>query len=294
MGGLSRILPQLVAAALLAGLAPSTFALPLWELAGTSNRITLLGSIHILRESDYPLDPALAASLGAADVVIMELELDALDPVAAAGLVASLALDAGGRQLPELLGAEAWRRASREATALGMDLTPLLPFEPWYAAVLITQLRLAQLGFDSSLGIEARMVVDAGRAGKKIRGLETLEDQLGTLDGLSATAQRDFFLNTIEEAGSFDAEADRLIGAWKAGDSAILEREMLGPVRNQPEVYEALIVRRNAAFARAIRALANDGTDYLVVVGALHLVGPDSLLHMLEKQGLPSRPVTNR
>ena len=291
---MNRILPQLFAAALMAGLSPSTLALPLWELTDTSNRITLLGSIHILRESDYPLDPALAASLEAADVVIMELDLDDLDPVAAAGLVASLALDAGGRQLPELVGAGAWQRASREATALGMDLTPLLRFEPWYAAVLITQLRLAQLGFDSSLGIEARMTVDAGRAGKEIRGLETLADQLGTLDGLSATAQREFFLNTIEEAGSFAAEADRLIGAWKAGDIAILEREMLGPVRSQPEVYEALIVRRNAAFARAIRALANDGEDYLVVVGALHLVGPDSVLQMLEKQGLPSRPVKGR
>ena len=106
-------------------------------------------------------------------------------------------------------GPGAWQAASAEARKLGLDLAPMAPFEPWYAAVVVTQLRLAQLGFDPSLGVESRMAADAQRRGKEIRGLETLESQLGALDSLSADAQREFLQSTLEEAGEVGRHGGR-------------------------------------------------------------------------------------
>lgn len=264
-------------------------ALPLWELTGTTNRVVLLGSIHFLRAADYPLAPAITSAFDQADVVIMEIDMDDLDPVASAQAVATLARDGRGRTLPELLGRKAWQAASAEARKLGLDLAPMTPFEPWYAAVVVTQLRLAQLGFDPSLGVESRMAAEAQRQGKEIRGLETLEGQLGALDSLSADAQRQFLQSTLEEASEIGDVADDMIEAWKAGDVQALDGDLLGSVREQPEVYRALIVRRNGQFANAIGKLADGNKDYLIVVGALHLVGPDSVLRMLERDGHASR-----
>ena len=266
-------------------------ALPLWEVSGTSNRVLLLGSIHFLRASDYPLDPAITAAFDQAGVVYMELDMDDLEPVATARAVAGLARDPGGRQLPELLGPRAWRAASSEIRALGLDPAGLVPWEPWYAAVLVTQLRLAQLGFDQSLGVEARLAADAERDHKEIRGLETLEGQLGALDSLSAEAQRDFLQGTLEEAAAVDDMAAAMITAWKSGDVAALEGDLLASVREQPELYQTLILRRNEGFARTIGQLVGDRQDYLVVMGALHLVGPDSVLKLLARQGIASRQV---
>ncbi|MEO7386847.1 MAG: TraB/GumN family protein [Gammaproteobacteria bacterium] len=266
-------------------------ALPLWELTGTSNRIMVLGSIHLLRAGDYPLAPAITAALDQADVVLMEIDMDDLDPIASAGTIATLARDGNGRQLPELLGPEVWRKASAEARTLGLDLTPMTPFEPWYAAVMVTQLRLAQLGFDPSLGVDSRLAADAARKGKEIRGLETLESQLGTLDGLSEKAQRQFLQSTLDEAGEVGDMADDMIKAWKTGDVDALDEDMLDSVREQPEVYRALIVRRNENFAKAIGNLVDRQDDYLVIVGALHLVGPDSVLRMLGRKGIATRQI---
>jgi uncharacterized protein YbaP (TraB family) len=272
----------------------SAVALPLWEIIGTRNHVVLLGSIHTLRPSDYPLDPAIAAALDEADVVYMELDMDDLDPAASAGTIAALARDPRGRQLPELLGPAAWTGALEQGRKIGMDLATLAPFEPWYAAVVITQLRLAELGFDASSGVESHIVASAAASGKEIRGLETLEGQLKTLDALSPAAQRTFLQLTLEEAASIGDEVDDMVAAWKAGDSPALEREMLDSVREQPEVYRSLILKRNEAFSRAIAGLANDSQDYLVVVGTLHLVGADSVLSMLAREGLKTRPVQRR
>ncbi|MEQ1801223.1 MAG: TraB/GumN family protein [Gammaproteobacteria bacterium] len=266
-------------------------ALPLWELTGTSNRIVLLGSIHFLRAADYPLAPAITAAFDDADVVLMEIDMDDLDPVASAQTIATLAQDSKGRKLPELLGPNAWQAASAEARKLGLDLTPMTPFEPWYAAIVVSQLRLAQLGFDPSLGVETRLAADAKRSGKEIRGLETLEGQLGALDKLSADAQRQFLQSTLEEAGEVGDMADGMIAAWKAGDTQALDDDMLASVREQPEVYRSLIVRRNEHFADAIGELVDGNKDYLIIVGALHLVGPDGVLRMLEREGIDSRQI---
>ncbi|MCL4791660.1 MAG: TraB/GumN family protein [Gammaproteobacteria bacterium] len=274
--------------------AGSAVALPIWEITGTRNRVLLLGSIHTLRPSDYPLDPAIAAALDEADVVYMELDMDDMDPAASASTIAALARDPRGRQLPELLGSAAWTSAVEQGRKIGLDLSTLAPFEPWYAAIVITQLRLAQLGFDTARGVESHIVTSAGESGKEIRGLETLEGQLRTLDALSPGAQRTFLQLTLEEAASIGDEVDDMIAAWKSGDESILEHEMLDSVREQPEVYRSLILKRNEAFSRTIARLANDSQDYLVVVGTLHLVGDDSVLNMLARDGLKTRPVAEK
>jgi hypothetical protein len=251
----------------------------------------VLGSIHFLRAADYPLAPAITNAFDQADIVLMEIDMDDLDPLASAQTVAALAEDNKGRQLPELLGPDAWRAASAEARKLGLDLAPMAAFEPWYAAVLVTQLRLAQLGFDQSLGVEAKLAAEAERRGKEIRGLETLESQLRILDGLSPEAQRDFLQSSLEEAGEAGDVADEMITAWKTGDVRVLEADLLDSVRDQPELYRSLILQRNENFARAIGHLVDDPKNYLIVVGTLHLVGPDSVLRMLARDGIASRQI---
>src|SRR5690606_4796236 len=136
---------------LAAGLATGAQAAPLWELTGTSNRIVLLGSVHLLRGGDDGLDPLIAEALDEAEVLVMELALDGLDPVESAATLVRLAVDPDGRTLDELLGAKAWTESLALADEVEIDLRQLAGFEPWYAAVMVTQLRLAQLGFDPAL-----------------------------------------------------------------------------------------------------------------------------------------------
>lgn len=277
-------------AALLLAALPAR-ALPLWEVTGTRGHVQVLGSIHFLRPEDYPLPAAMTEAMDRADVLVMELDLDDLDPTTTAAAVAALARDPKGRGLHTLLGPDAWRADQDKARQLELDLMPLEPFEPWYAAVIVTQLRLAQLGFDPDFGVENRFLAEARAKSRQIRGFETLEEQLGALDGLSPAAQAEFLANTLDEAAEAGDEVDRILAAWKAGDTAVLEKDLLKEVVDQPELYRRLVVERNRKFARGIAKLAREPGNFLVIVGTLHLVGPDSVIRMLEAEGFTVRQV---
>jgi len=274
---------------LLLGVLPRAWTLPLWELEGKAENIRLLGSIHFLRAEDYPLPRAIGEAYREADILVTEIDLDDLDPLAAQASMQALAIDPQGRDLARLLGPADYARVRAGIQALAIDPAMLAAYEPWYAALQVTQLRLQQLGFEPGYGVEARMLGLAVSDGKEVRGLETLEDQLGALDSLPASAQRVFLLTTIEEAAEIDDGIDEILLAWRRGDTRTLERELLAGLDKQPALRQGILVARNRRWADQLLAMAGDGTRYLVVVGSLHLVGPDSVLELLERRGIGNR-----
>jgi uncharacterized protein YbaP (TraB family) len=60
-------------------------------------------------------------------------------------------------------------------------------------------------------------------------------------------------------------------------------------MHDQPEVYDQLLIQRNRRWSSAIIDMMNDSQDYLIIVGALHLIGADSVQNMLKDQGIRTR-----
>ena len=272
-------------------LASQAWALPLWEIQGISNRIYLLGSIHFLRAEDYPLPEAITTALMDVDVVVMELDLGALDPIQMQTVMLSKAIDPNGRGLEDMLDSRSYRKAQNLAATINIDLATMRQYKPWYAALQITQLRLMQLGFDGSFGVEIQLLIQAMQQGKDIGGLETLEEQLDSMDSLSPDAQRDFLLLTLEEAALAREKLDSLVDAWKSGDTTELKENLLNDLSDNSEIYDHLIVQRNRNWTKSIVSFTRNPSDYLIVVGALHLVGDDSVLRMLNDAGFSTRQV---
>lgn len=279
-----------LALALLPALAPGG-ALPMWLVRGATNEVHVLGSIHFLKPGRDTLPPAVLATYAGADAVVMELDLDDLDPIASQAAIQSLGIDPQGRTLDALLGPRAYATARECAARAGFDLAPFGSMEPWLAALMVSQLQLARLGYDASSGVEQQLVVLARRDDKEITGLETIEQQFEALDALPAKVQADFLLQTLDDASTMAEDVDAIVASWKLGDSRALETEFLDNLRSQPELYRRLVVDRNRDWARQIERLLDDRDDYLVVVGTLHLVGPDSLLTMLQRAGYTVRQV---
>lgn len=282
-----RILPA-AAFLLVVALPAAAGAHPLtmWQVEGVKNRVYLLGSVHLLRERDHPLPEAIDAAYADAESLVMELDMDDLD----AGLVQTftnrMGLIQDERTLADLMGETRYAEAAAAAEALDIPIEMLSKAEPWYAAITVEQLVLMRIGFNPLYGVELHMTRLAQRDGKPIEGLETIEEQLGFLDSLSPEAQNDLLIQTLEEGGEISVLMDDMITAWRTGDIEYLEDTILAEMAQYPEVYDAIVVQRNRRWVDAIAGLLDDDDDYLVIVGALHLIGEDGLPAMLEERGI--------
>jgi len=264
----------------------------MWRVQGQSNVVYLLGSIHMLRQQDYPLPRVIDAAYEDADQLVMELDMDDLDNAAVQALFNVEGVLRDGDTLQDLMGEKAWQQATAAAAAIDIPIEMLASSEPWLAAITVEMLMLYRAGFNPMLGVEMTMLSRALSNGKPIAGLETAAEQLSFLNGLSLDAQRDMLLQTLEDGAEMDVMIDTLIDAWRNGDVATLEAGLLESIEQYPELYEALVTARNRRWADSIESLLDDDDDYLVIVGALHLIGNDGVPNLLVRKGLAVRQLS--
>ena len=254
---------------------------PVWQVSGERNQVFLLGSIHLLRQGDYPLPDAIDQAYAEAESIVMEIDLDDLDPFAAQGLIRELGVLPAGESLALLMGPELYPDVEAAAQVLDIPLDLFQQSRPWLAAMTIEQLLLTRIGFDPTLGIEAHIMARAAGDGKEITGLETLRQQFEFLATLTLDAQRQLLLQTLESSADIQQQMDALIMAWREGDSAYLEEQLLEEIEQYAELYAVIVSDRNHRWVEQITALLDDEKDYLVIVGSMHLVGKDGVPALL-------------
>ena len=82
---------------------------------------------------------------------------------------------------------------------------------------------------------------------------------------------------------------DDLIEAWRVGDTEYLETTILADFQQYPELHEKIVTERNRRWVERIDELLDDDEDYLVIVGALHLVGEEGVPELLTDRGVEIR-----
>ncbi|MBV6423345.1 MAG: hypothetical protein NAOJABEB_01135 [Steroidobacteraceae bacterium] len=268
---------------------------PVWALRGSGGgTVYLAGSVHVLDAARSALPAGFAIAYRDAERLVMEIDMDDLDPLAAASFLAARGSFTDGETLRAILEPARYARIDAAARTLGLPLDSVAQLEPWAVALGLTQLQLAKLGLDPQSGVEQQITAWARRDGKPIAGLESVEEQLGVLDGLSYADQARFLELTVDEADSMPSELDRLLAAWRRGDTRILEQLLLEEYEKMPTLYRPLVADRNRRWLPQIEALTKRADDTLVVVGALHLVGPEGLLALLRSRGVSPGPVDTR
>jgi len=279
----------LVAAAIAATPAASAAAerSVVWSVRGEHNTVYLFGSIHVLRPGDVGLPRAAETAYDDAEQLVMEIDMDdpaVADPLALASQMQRYAQLPAGQSLESALGAD-YPAVATHLREAGLDPALLDGFAPWFVGMMALQLEIARRGFDPAHGIEQQVTERAMVDRKPIRGLETPADQFAVLGGLSLPEQKRFLLMTLEETEQTDARLDQLLNAWRSGDTATLAQVLSEEFEEFPELYRPLTEERNRAWVEQLAGLLDDRDDYLVVVGALHLVGRNSVVDLLRQRG---------
>lgn len=258
----------------------------LWRVSDADGATAhLLGSVHVLNKGVYPLSPVIEDAFRESRVLVEEVDLDEMnDPATMIQLMAKAMLP-DNQTLDMVLSAETFEAVRARAAAGNVPFNVIRRMKPWTAGVTLAAAELTRAGFDSDLGIDKHFFDRAREAGMPFRPLETLEYQFDRLDGLSSALQERSLEVMLADIDSQVANVETMIAAWRTGDTSTLEKLMAEGAEGAPEIRERLLVERNRNWVPHIEQCLAADDKCFVVVGAAHLVGPDSVVDLLQQAG---------
>ena len=257
----------------------------LWKASGKQGVVYLVGSVHMLTKDYYPLSPALDSAFKDSDLLVEEADLaEMLSPNAQLQMLTRGMLPSS-QSLDKVVSASTLALLNKRLAGLGLPIEALLRFKPWMLAMTLEALEWQKAGFDPELGLDKHFYDRAQTDGKAVQGLETLDYQVSRFDEMPMDQQDKMLAETLKDLDTETASVNKLADAWQAGDSPAVERIVLEDLKQDPQMYQRLLVERNRNWLPKLEALFARRGHAFVVVGAAHLVGPDGLLAMLKAKG---------
>jgi uncharacterized protein YbaP (TraB family) len=277
------LLVAAVSAAPAAGSVPASTSV--WKVETDSSVVYLIGSIHLLKESDFPLPPEMEEAFQDARTLVFEVNIDSAQTPRFQRFVLSKAVYEPPRTLQTELGDSLYQALGAELNGVGLDIAQVNQFEPWMVAEMFLVLKLQQMGFDASLGVDRHFYDEAKAEGKTVRALETPEFQIDLFDSMPQALQRDLIVQSLAQASDMEEMIDDIIADWRAGDLEGLESTVNKSLADYPELRDRLLSSRNRNWLKAIDGYLKSRGRYLLVVGVAHMSGEDGLVHLLREAG---------
>lgn len=252
----------------------------LWKIEGSETHI--LGSVHFTNLDPLRLPTSVVEAFRTSSHIVFEADLST--PPDSAPLLLP-----NGTTLKDCVTDVTYAKARSHWLRLGLPVDNLPRFKPGAAALILHLNQAARNGYVIERGIDRvlwdRAVQDAKRRGT----LETVEAQTHALTS-SPIAEQASMLEYFVNGDLGFASLSSRVRAWMHGnivpfDTALTERR-----RRWPEMFEILIDQRNRNWVPTIVQMAGDRKPRLIVVGALHAVGPVGLPRLLSEHGLRLRP----
>jgi uncharacterized protein YbaP (TraB family) len=268
--------------------APKDVDPALWVVKDEDTTIYLFGTVHILKPGLNWFDEGVKAAFDKSDRLVLEM----VEPPAAEAqaLFGKLAMDQSGKTLRSKMTET--DRAIYEAaiTKIGLPAQALDPLDPWAAAVTMSILAIQKLGYDVNSGVEKQLTAAATNAKKPVGGVETMEFQLGVFDIMPEEEQIRFLINSAKTVENTDQMMGRMVELWGAPDPDGLAA-MMNEGLTSRVMYDALLTRRNANWAKWIKAEMDKPGVTFMAVGTGHLAGPTSVQSLLPAYGLSAERV---
>jgi len=259
----------------------------MWRVADSDTEIFLFGTFHLITPgTEWTSDAMKAAMVGTG---VTYFEADTSSPEGLQSIqqaVQQYGLNPPGVTLSSTLGAERAAKFKSIADQYGVPMANLEPLRPWLASLSVTLVAYQQAGLDPNSGAEMILTGLAKEQGDEIRFLESGESQIIALASLDDNQDFSAFDDGIDQLGNLKEEILALQEAWRSGNVAVIEEQIVASIRDVSEpAFQALLVRRNENWVVQINDLMASDGQYFIAVGAGHLVGEESVVDMLRKQG---------
>lgn len=275
----------------------------LWEVSDENNTVYLLGTLHIGKSEVYPLSKGLREAIEVSDKVAFEVDLANQEGMQ---YLAQKQMYLDGTTLENHIDEETYKRIVTLMEQYGVPEEQTKCFKPWALSNTLTV--LASQDTDSIETVGTYPVIDdyvyskALLEDKEILEIEGYVFQADLLDGIPEDYQIESLkagLDMIEavQDGEVSTEGDtnevELMNQWI---KMMKVRDIKGFEASYPKdagiksgdiMTKALFEGRDSHMTKKVVEYLNDETNanYLVAVGAGHMIGKKGIIQQLKELG---------
>ncbi|HEX8372202.1 MAG TPA: TraB/GumN family protein [Chthoniobacterales bacterium] len=257
----------------------------LWRVQSPTNTVYLMGSIHVLPKTAYPLKPALRQAFSDSQCVIFEIELGKGQKEKALEESFGDGLYPAGKTLSQHLKPETLAMLKTLLPYFEIKLEQLEPMRPWLVSDLLMSLFLASNGYRSDIGLDMHYFKEAQKKGKPTGGLEKVAAQTAPFRQFTDAEADEYLRETIASLPFTGLWFSQMVTAWQTGDVKALDLLINRSAQNHTAFYKSIFEDRNNAWMPKIRSFIGGQENVLVVVGSGHLIGRTGVVEQLRRAG---------
>jgi uncharacterized protein YbaP (TraB family) len=255
----------------------------MWQITSDASDVYLFGSFHSLPSGIVWYGGPVADAFEASDELVVESVDSPEEARKALLLLESKALLPDGKTLDEYVDKETYTELMESADKLGLSRWRVSRSQPWFLSIMFAYEGMSKAGIHKEYGVDSLLEQTAARRRMKIIGLETASEALDTLASQPLKIQVRRLQEKLREEQSQVSSLASLFQAWAYGDEKGLARLMRKEMTN--EEYQRVLVARNRRWLPRVEKHIVSSGKTMIVVGAAHLVGDQSLVAMLKSRG---------
>ncbi len=259
-------------------------AASVFKVSKDTDSVFIAGTMHLLTASDYPLPTPFTTAYELSDELYFETNIDAIESSEFLQSSLKVLMQQDGGTLHDILSEKTVARLKSHLSQRGIPFQQIIGYTPAGVMLTLSIMEYQIRGFTAK-GVDKYFFETASESGKSIAWFESPEEQLSFIAGLESKDPNDLINFTLDDINNLDVAIQDLHQGWKDGDMKALAKEGLESFQAHPDMYQLLIKNRNDQWIKKIEAMYHDNNTELVLVGALHLPGPDGLLTQLEQKG---------
>lgn len=263
----------------------------LWEISGNGLKQPsyIFGTMHMVCKNEALLSKEMEKIIANSSAVYLELDMDNMMELL--GMFQYMNMK-GGKKLSDYLNEEEVKKV-KDWFKNNQPLIPSGMIEKMKPVFLSSMIGEKSFGCEQQDGMEFRIMEEASKNNKEIKGLETMAYQAGIMDSIPYDIQARELLKAIDSSSVQDSSIKTLVDLYKKQDLEKLDSLMNKTEGEMGKYNEYLLFRRNRNWTEKIKTLVKD-KPYLFAVGAGHLPGAKGVIALLQKEGFTLKPVKNQ
>lgn len=272
---------------------------PLWKVTDpeTSNELYIMGTIHVLPDTFTEFPDYINEIYENSDGIAVEYDVTQIQSdIRALNAYQKMFMYDDGTTIKDHISDETYQKTKAYFEQIGAYSEPLDQFSAGYWYNQLSSLMMLRLENLALKGVDATFIEQAKNDGKEVVNIETIDIQVGAIDGYSDELVDFIMSESIDEMDKIDEYAEELgelYNCWAKGDVDPMLDEETETIEELPEdlrddyadYMDIMLYNRNKGMAEKASEFLKEGKNYLFMVGSAHYAGDKGVDDLLTGMG---------